>query len=573
MADSVQKIRVEGGKEAEAAIQGVQSALENFNKTAAKNRDAVRLLDKATGGAITKFQDFQKGITQGISTVKGLSKTFKGLRVAIAATGIGLIVVALGTIATYWDEITGFISGATAELERQQEELERTKKLLNDEVNLLNSQIRLQELKGESTDETLLTLRKTLLIQQELVQSQIEEQQLLLDKEIAQKNELTFFDKLKASFDIRKGYNYEENLALITAEKKASSTEEQIELEDKINKLKDERIKIETSLTALDVNAEKRRKKELDDEKKITDELLKQKEQAAKDDIKLQEEIDKALLTSKQDLRAKELADLDSYYEQLIIKATLAGNVEQETLLALEEQKRIALAEQKAEFKEEDDAEAQKIRDDEDKIREEKIKNAQEILDAELELQQKERDFAKESLDDTARIFGEETKLGKAALIAKQLIAAKAFLIDIGALKNKASITIAEANLDQAKGGEAVASGLGETLKLGFPKAILPLIAYGATAAGIIGGIVSAVKSTKKVAASVGGSGSGASPTVEKPTFSPPAFNIVGQNDTSQLAEAITGQTQAPIKAYVVSNEVTTAQSLDRNIVQGATIG
>ena len=243
MADSIQKIRVEGGKEAEAAIQGVQSALEKFNKTASKNRDAVRLLDKATGGAITKFQDFQKGITQGISTVKGLSKTFKGLRVAIAATGIGLIVVALGTIATYWEDITGFISGATAELERQREELERTKKLLNDEVDLLNSQLRLQELKGESTDETLLTLRKTLLIQQEIVKAELLENQALLEKQKARDNEITFFDKLKASFDVRKGYNYQENLARIESEKKASQTEEQIELEDKINLLKNEQFR------------------------------------------------------------------------------------------------------------------------------------------------------------------------------------------------------------------------------------------------------------------------------------------------------------------------------------------
>lgn len=573
MADSVQKIRVEGGKEAEAAIQGVQSALENFNKTAAKNRDAVRLLDKATGGAITKFQDFQKGITQGISTVKGLSKTFKGLRVAIAATGIGLIVVALGTIATYWDEITGFISGATAELERQQEELERTKKLLNDEVNLLNSQIRLQELKGESTDETLLTLRKTLLIQQELVQSQIEEQQLLLDKEIAQKNELTFFDKLKASFDIRKGYNYEENLALITAEKKASSTEEQIELEDKINKLKDERIKIETSLTALDVNAEKRRKKELDDEKKITDELLKQKEQAAKDDIKLQEEIDKALLTSKQDLRAKELADLDSYYEQLIIKATLAGNVEQETLLALEEQKRIALAEQQAEFDQEDKEAEDKRKEEEQKAQQVKIDEAQKILDAELDLEEKKRKFKADTLDNLIQLGGEESKLSKALLVAKQAIALQEFLIDIGALQNKASITVAEANLDAAKSGTAIAAGTAETAKIGFPQNILPLLAYAGQAAGIIMAIKAATSSTKEVASSVGGKDKGGSPTIQPPVVSAPAFNIVGQNDTSQLAEAITGQTQAPIKAYVVSNEVTTAQSLDRNIVQGATIG
>ena len=52
-----------------------------------------------------------------------------------------------------------------------------------------------------------------------------------------------------------------------------------------------------------------------------------------------------------------------------------------------------------------------------------------------------------------------------------------------------------------------------------------------------------------------------------------PAFNIVGAGGTSQLAEAIGGQAQQPVKAYVVSNDVSTAQELDRNIVQGASIG
>ena len=50
----------------------------------------------------------------------------------------------------------------------------------------------------------------------------------------------------------------------------------------------------------------------------------------------------------------------------------------------------------------------------------------------------------------------------------------------------------------------------------------------------------------------------------------PPAFNVVGQGGTSQLADAIGGQ--APMRAYVVSNDVTTAQGLERNIVEGATI-
>lgn len=573
MGDSVQKIRVEGGKEAEAAIQGVQNALEKFNKTASKNRDAVRLLDKATGGAVTKFQDFQKGITQGITTVKGLSKTFKGLRVAIAATGIGLIVVALGTIATYWEDITGFISGSTEELKRQQAELEDTKKILNNEVDLLNSQLRLQELKGESTDETLLTLRKTLLVQQELNKAELEENILLLEKQKSRDNEITFFDKLKASFDIRKGSNYQENLALITAEKKNTKTEEQIELEDKINLLKKDRFKIETSLATLDSNAEKRRKKELDDEKKITDELRRQKLEAAKEDIKLQEEIDKALLTSKEELRAKELADLDLYYEQLIIKATLAGNVEQETLLALEDQKRTALKEQQAEFDQEDQEEADKRAEEAEKAQQVKIDEAEKILEAELDLEEKKRKFKADTLDNLIQLGGEESDLSKALLLAKQAIALQEFLIDIGALQNKASIVTAETNLEAAKAGSSIAAGTAETAKIGFPQNILPLLAYAGQAAGIIMAIKAATSSTKEVASSVGGKDKGGSPAIQAPVVSAPAFNIVGQNDTSQLAEAITGQTQAPIKAYVVSNEVTTAQSLDRNIVQGATIG
>ena len=52
-----------------------------------------------------------------------------------------------------------------------------------------------------------------------------------------------------------------------------------------------------------------------------------------------------------------------------------------------------------------------------------------------------------------------------------------------------------------------------------------------------------------------------------------PAFNVVGASETNQLADAIGGQAQQPVQAFVVSGDVTTAQSLERNIIQGATIG
>lgn len=65
----------------------------------------------------------------------------------------------------------------------------------------------------------------------------------------------------------------------------------------------------------------------------------------------------------------------------------------------------------------------------------------------------------------------------------------------------------------------------------------------------------------------------GSVPTGSAPASAPPAFNIVGTAAGNQLAETIAGQSQQPIKAYVTSQDVTTAQSLERNIVNGAAIG
>lgn len=51
-----------------------------------------------------------------------------------------------------------------------------------------------------------------------------------------------------------------------------------------------------------------------------------------------------------------------------------------------------------------------------------------------------------------------------------------------------------------------------------------------------------------------------------------PSFNLVGTGGQSQLAAAIASQQQSPVRAYVVSGDVTTAQSLERNKIQEASI-
>lgn len=49
-------------------------------------------------------------------------------------------------------------------------------------------------------------------------------------------------------------------------------------------------------------------------------------------------------------------------------------------------------------------------------------------------------------------------------------------------------------------------------------------------------------------------------------------FNVVGASQQTQIAEAIAGSENKPVKAYVVSSDVTSAQELDRRIVEGASI-
>jgi hypothetical protein len=197
-----------------------------------------------------------------------------------------------------------------------------------------------------------------------------------------------------------------------------------------------------------------------------------------------------------------------------------------------------------------------------------------EIVAKEIELEKRKTDAKLKALSDLEMIFGAESDLGRAALIGKQLLAAQELLIDLGVIKSKATKAIATANLDAASSGSAVSTGFAQTLKLGFPAAIPALIGYAASAFGIISSVLAATKKTKSVASSIGGSGGG-DVSISQPQTNasqPPAFNVVGASNTNQLADAIGGQSQQPIKAFVVSNDVTSAQSMDRNIVSGASI-
>ena len=83
---------------------------------------------------------------------------------------------------------------------------------------------------------------------------------------------------------------------------------------------------------------------------------------------------------------------------------------------------------------------------------------------------------------------------------------------------------------------------------------------------------IRAIKQTQIPVLNVGGVTAGGQSSSPTPSLTPPSFNVVGASASNALAETIAGQQGEPVRAYVVANDVTTAQSVDRNIVQSAGI-
>jgi len=248
--------------------------------------------------------------------------------------------------------------------------------------------------------------------------------------------------------------------------------------------------------------------------------------------------------------RDKERLELEQQYEanKLLIEKEITDDVEKkERLLALQK-------DYNAQLKEVNDVFAQ-----------EDLEKKKEIADKENEIEERKRQQRQETLSNLVTIAGAETAVGKAALVAKQLLNAKELILEI-------SKTITFSTQAAARSAVAMAEGTAQTAKIGFPKNIPMLIGYAAQAVGIFSAIRSAVRSAKGGATIPNPTPKIAAPPTTSASI-PPAFNIVGQSGTNQLASAIGGQSQQPIQAFVVSSEVSTAQELDRNIIEDASIG
>lgn len=200
-----------------------------------------------------------------------------------------------------------------------------------------------------------------------------------------------------------------------------------------------------------------------------------------------------------------------------------------------------------------------------------------EIVEAQTALEEKKRADKEKTFNDLLTIAGAESKLGKAILVAKQALALKEMIMEMKSTLFSAKQTVTKASLKGAEATADSASGLAKTSSaLPFPANIPLIIGYVAQAVGIIGAVKSAVSSAKSAASSVGGGIPSVGGEITAPTAAagsaPPDMSSVGGSGFNQLADAIGQQNQQPIQTFVVASDVTTAQSLDRNIIDGATL-
>lgn len=181
-------------------------------------------------------------------------------------------------------------------------------------------------------------------------------------------------------------------------------------------------------------------------------------------------------------------------------------------------------------------------------IEKESAKKEQEIRDAKVAAQWQFVDAAQAAIQAIGGLFEQGSDAAKVAALADIAIGtAKGFI---------QALDIAQKSSAAAGPGAAFA----------FP------IFYASQIAAVLGAASRAKSVLQSGNPSSGGGGGGgsASPTS---VSAPPQFNVIGSSGANQIAQTIGQQSQTPIKAYVVSQDVTTQQALDRNIVKSATLG
>ena len=533
-------------KEAVQEVDKVNEKVKEVSRNAKKAGDdltesmvignaAVKQVDKVTGGLASAL----------VKVGKAATKSGKAMRVALLSTGIGAITIAVGLLVEYWDEITDLIGGSNKELEKQiilnSENLDTVDRKLRN----IRTQIELEKKQGKNVDDLIEKEKSLVLEKRKALLDQIKAEKLRL-KEIKDEAEMATWREKQLLSNQRLVKAGGKAVSKITEEERIAINDQQTKLDNLINaydsfelgEIVEPKKTKDTGETEAEKLAEQQRLKAIDDAATSIEEITK-----LEDDY-LQSKLSK----EQQEINAVR----DKYFTQ--IEEAKKYNLDTKLL---EEARLSEINDIEKKFEEEREEERAEARakkmDAFNKRRDDRLKTIKENAERELEIEEQLEDakfrVASQALDAISSIgklfAGENEKNAKIAF------------------KISKAVGIAQVGINTS---QAIMKAAAETTDVTPTQSLRTanMIALGVAGAAQIASIAA-----QKF--------EGGSDTVPKPSMGggsqAPAFNVVGASGETQLADAIGSQTQRPARAYVVSNDVTTAQEMDRNIIEGASIG
>ena len=588
----------------EKSIDGVDNSIKD---TSASTQQMGNTVDKATGGAVSKFKALKGGLG-------GVIASFKTLRVAIMATGIGALIIAITSLTQAFTrseegqnkfaKILGVIGSVTGNLldlladlgegiisvfENPKQALINFKNLLVenitnrfkailDTVGFLGSAIKnvfsgdfkaaLDDAKkaGSSFVDSFTGVENSI----DKATKAVKEfgKEIAADAKAAAKiaDQRARAEKLARNLIVERA-EAERKIAELrekAVNKDKFTAQERIKFLEEAGKVSDELAAKEIAVSKLRLEAKrtenaltKSNKEDLDEQARLEAEVIQKETQR----LNLQKRLSTELLTSRREEAAAQKAIIDAENK----RNEEAATKEQARLDAIDKIRNDFRDKQKLK---EADEELEKIAlEEEKKLAELDKLNASEEQKLEVlkyyaglrtDVERKENDKKAEldklrqqqTLGDAANTFAQISQLaGKDSKIGKALAVASATISGVQGVQN------------------AYSTAQKSPITTFFP-------AYPVVQAALAGAVAAKnIAAIKSVDSSGKGSASVPTTTTGGAASQPPSFNVVGATETSQLADAIGGQTQQPVQAYVVANDVTTAQSLENNIVDGATIG
>jgi len=614
----LQNVAAAYGETSAEAVKAAQKAADLKDQIAftndlvgAFNPDAkFNALSKSIGGVLDGFQAVQGGLgiigiegeaveqamlrvqsamalSQGLQGLMEARDSFKqlgtvamnalkGIRTGLAATGIGLFVVALGTIVAYWDDIKEAVSGVSDEQTKLNAKTSANLEASEAKVSALDKQDNILKLQGKSEKEILQLKITELDATIKIAETNLENQKATKKAQVeaAKRNRdilvgiIDFIAKplemlLKGVDKVAEYLGQDSGLAkwfegaktsaaelIFDPKETASEGDKAIKAaEEKLTELKNQRAGYELSIKEISKQGSQ---SNIDNKKAELDALIEleiRKDQTDKvrlekllaDRLALEKLKGSQLILAQQDNAEKvRQAIKDDNKEELNLETTkldklkVLSNTKLETLknsLSAERIAQLEAAELEIKILESKAARSRRIDEQANSFKVKSVQQGLEIISNITEL------FAKKGEKQAKRAF----QIQKSAQIASALI--NTYQSATGAYASQ-FLPIPDPS-SPVRGG--IAAGL-------------------AVAAGLVN--VAKIASQKFEGGSQGGGGGAPAGGVGGGQIQAPQFQTIGTSGVNQLATL----QQQPTKAYVVSGEVTSAQALDRNRVQNATL-